>query len=438
MPTSTTAVVLLRDVCERLHAGKPFPAIGVSTALGSTTTLADATRLAYADADTDALENPIIRIDELVTNGPASGSFTRARDGGLTVATGVVTFSPALLAVQTGTDYSLWWHIHPAVAWDIMLRVLRLLQRQVLLPVSAFADGDMESSATSDYSATTATLSKITTAVNVLHGARSLRVLANAGTPRAESAAYFRVVRDEQWLASMIAQAAVGTAKLVAWDSTNSVEIDSGSHSQQAFAEVELNSFSIPETCERLVLRIEGTGASDDLYVDDVVAWPVMRNRFVLPSWVEDPSAVLEVGYYERGNSISGATDGYLVDETAWKTWPHQLHHEEGAANPFWITFDVPIKRPLFVRVQRPFTEFTADTDTTTADRELLVNLTLYYIYDHLATEAGESGNTAQEVAWRRKGAMLAQTNQVRQFLLRHGDRRLIVDTPQRGPTRLR
>lgn len=434
MPTSTSAVALLRDVAQRLAVGRPWPAISTTTALGGTTTLIDSA-LAYADADTDALQGAWIRIDESVTSGPVTGTVMKVRDGGLTVASGTVTFGPTQLAVQTGTDYSFWWDLHPTLALAILNRVMRLVTKEVLFPVSVFADSDMETSGTTAYSGTTATLSKVTTAVNVRHGASALRVLGNAGVPLAETATSFRTRSAEVWIASAAMQAAVGTANLIAYDKTNSAAISSGLHVQQAYCEIELPQFTIPATCELLTMRFQGVGATDDLYCDDLIAWPVKRNHFDLPSTVEDPNNVIELGYWKRGASVTASTYGYDLDEGDWVQWSYEVkRHEDGAANPFWIEFPTPITRPLFLRARIPFGEFASDTATTTADRELVVGLTLYHIYKHLfgAYQTNHPNTAATANPWYYQMSEARHDNRVRGFLLRHGETPFEIRVPQR------
>lgn len=514
MATATSRVTLLEDICERLEGGHSFPALGTTTAAGDAlrTTFVDSA-LAYADASTDALGQPIVRIDSspttflafspaqtlngainasvtaitvsgtaiqnnavllidteqmlvtagagttalavtrgyggttaashsnaaAITGAPASGVTSNVRLNGLTVASGSVLVSPSFPApVPAGTSYSLWKLIHSKLAEDLLAKVLRSLKRETYYPVSVFADSDMETTGTADFAATTATLSKVTTALRVRSGVQSMRILAAAGVPRAETALVTQVRAREQWLVSAKMMADVGTATLIAYRSTaTAAAIQTGSHTEEAWCEIELPPFAIPSGCEEMTVRMQGVGASDDLYADELIAWPTMRNRFYLPSWVDDPNQdVLELGYWERGRSIDGSTYGYAVEEGKWRPWPYTIRpdrHYEGAAQPFWVEFATPVTRPLFLRLLRPFGALASDTATTTADRNLVVGLTLREVYSYLETEAAKRGDKDLQVLWRAERAKVENEAAVKGYLTRHSGEHMKVIYPRRS-----
>ncbi len=436
MPTAISRAALLRDVCEQLHAGEGFPPLGVTTALGSTTTAIDGDNLAYSGADADALGNAIVRIDEQVGGGPVPGEFAQVIDGGLNVGTGTLTLSPAFsLAVQSGTDYSLWKVTHPQQAERALSRGMRKLRREVLIPVSMLANPDFEAD-TANWAGTNATLTRETTAARVFHGTAALRILGTGASPRAESEVV-RVVAGRSWVLFCEGMADVGTLTLLARDVTNAADVSGSAQTvQEAYTELWVNNgyFTIPSGCEELTVRLQATGAADDLYVDDVILWPADRAWFTLPSFVEDPDDFVSVGYYRFSPAAPG-TNSAQANEGDWVTWPHRLKPdfiEEGGARPFQIEMQTPIRRPLYARVRRPFADLALDTDTTTADRELVVGLTMREIVNELLIEAARRKDAEMSENWTRRLRQVNETAIVRAFDGRHGEQRLIVQFPRR------
>jgi len=442
MPTATDRATLLRDLCAALHDGEGFPVLGTTSGLGSTTTLLDATNLLYADADPDALGNPILRIDQLVGAGPAAGSFATVRDGGLAPTTGIITFSPALAAVQAATNYSLWKVCHPLVAVRALSRVLRILRREVLITVSALSNPDLEVD-TAGWSPTNATLTRDTQAGNVMHGTAALSVAPSAGAPIADSSV--TVVAGEQWLlAAFLRESGTSGFKLVARDGTALIDIVSATVAQRGYVELVAGGgvFTVPSGCDTLTARLQGVGSGDTGLVDSVCLWPVLRSWFTLPSYIEDPEDVVEVGYFRLGNAVGGANvHAYYVNQGEWVPWRWRFTNpriEEGGVRPLQIEFDTPLIRPLYVRVRRPFADMTADTDTTSADRDLVVGLAQREVYRILRTQARARKDAAAEQIWDKAVGEASQLAVVRSFESRFGRQRLTVEAPRRGPSAFR
>jgi hypothetical protein len=432
---ATSLTQLLRDIAERLGDAMGYPATGTTTALGSMTTLADLTHLAYSGADADALGNPMVRIDELVGGGPAVGEHATVIDGGLTPATGVVQFHPALtLPVQSGTDYSLWRSVHPQDARKALNRVLRRLDREVLVTVSVFADGDMEETGTSQYSADNATIQKD---VGAFHGAQALRVSPTADGGYGATLVGSRVTPGEQLIASAVMRTSLalgGDVILRVANEQTGATLAEARHSEPKFQEVFLQDVTIPGGYETIEMRFVSSLNGANILVDDLVVWPVNRSRFILPSWLDDPADVVEVGYWPLGRALAGS-DVYMVDETPWTPWPFTLKPyfaEEGAANNYMIEVATPVVRPLFVRCRRKYDELTTEASTTTADRKLLVDCTMIELYHGLEADAVRNGDENQARLWARLRNQLQDDAAVRAFMGRSHEMRLKVQAPRR------
>lgn len=407
---------------------------------GDATGFTDST-LTDADADTDKLGRPFVRIDEKVGSGPSSGEISRVKDGGLTVATGAVTVSPNFsAAVESGADYSLWWACHPKTAERAINKALRQLRRKVVTPITIVTNGDFEDvtsgSGVDSWTYTNCTTSGTngysSTAGRVRHGTYAARLQASGGAPRLESTA-IRVVENDTLVVAAWGMADVGVVELVAYDSTNAAEIGTNAtHNEEAYMMMRVWDATIPSGCEEFTVRLEGTGASDDLYFDNVIVWPYLRRWYEPPSWLEDPADKVSIGYYHQGRALVG-TNSYTIDEGEWETWewsPRDQVDEAGSV-PFRVELATPVTEPLFMQATRPFAELSADSDTTTADRELVVQLALGYIRDGLVEGATEEAQGEQAQLWRDRKAEADLRATQRMNRTRHGDQRMRVRAPR-------
>jgi len=515
MATAITPPTALRDVCERLEAAEGSVPLGTTTAQSAAAdTLQDGIRLLYADADTDALGSPVVRIDAAatasvayspavtindaggisatdttvvyastgdpivandviliesekmlvtavvaatntltITRGydgttaathadglaiamvvTASGSYSVVKLNGLAPTTGIVTVSPPFRGrVQSGTNYSLWKTYHPVPAQNAMNRVLRRMRREQLLPISLVADADMETTGVTNWTATgDEALTKSTTASQIVHGSQSLRIAAVTAIPDVRYATDLQVIAGDQYIFSgNLLSVGDDLITLQARDPTAGATIASGSHRQGVFMEIDLYPVVIPTGALTLRFRILGSTTGDDIYVENAIVWPVNRGWFDLPSWIEDPADILGVGYFERGTALIG-TNAYTIQEGSWVPWPYETDWvEESGARPMRIRFQTPVCRPLYIRLMRPFAEMTADTDTTTADRALLVNLTLREIYRDLALNAATSHDAELQGQWRERVDDIEKITEVQAWLTRFNrqTRRVVYPT---------
>lgn len=403
MPDTTTAVQIMRDVCEELHSDVDVEVLRTTDGDSADAGEIIDSELIDSDADTDKLGRPWVRIDSQPASGPPSGEVRRVASGGLAIATGVVSVSNNFTATIDGAanpaDFSLWYDFHPGAAFRAMNRVLRRTKRKVVSPVTKLSNGDMENSTiTSGWAgAATANVTQTaaTAAARVRHGAQSQEMAGNAGAPTVESET-LRVIAGKQYLLAAYAMCDAGTITMAAYDQTNAANIDTASHDEEAFMELELQNFLAPSGCEEMSVRFTGTAASDDFYVDDVVFWPTEEKFYVLPSWVNDPNDVIGFHYYPRGRSLVG-TQAYAIDEHRRRRfpWRWQTLTDEGSPNAFQVEFELNPWRPLFMEAYRPFAELSLDTDTTTCPREFLVDATLAEIYQRQRAGAIRSGEGA-------------------------------------------
>ena len=391
MPDATARVNLVRSLANRFYAGSGrMPRVlGTSDALGLTTTLEDTAGLAYASADTDLLTGLFVRIDELVASGPASGEIARINAAGFTVATGVITFSPALTnPVQTGTDYSL--HIlNPILLVEAINWALPQMKHLTYGPLSLLADANMEASGITDWPEVGGgTRSKITTAARVFAGAQAIRLLNTIANDYIHNLAAVPVLENEPYFLSAIAQADVGTARLTARRLTaTAADIDSVTSDDEKLMELRLL-FDIPAGCEEIEIRLQGVGATDDCYWDDVIL--LMRNQslYDIPSYVEDPEDLVSVGYWPRG--VAGpSSNTFRLNGPEWIDWPYwRAWRADEAANPFKLELSTPVNERIYLHAWTRFPTLTSDAATTVADETAVLAGARTYIRKMLADGA--------------------------------------------------
>lgn len=411
MPGSTTRATLLRDLCQILHAGEPYPVIGTGTSAGSATTLIDSA-LILTDADVNLFDGQYIRIDELVGSGPAEGTVRVIRNGGFAGATGTITVGTWTASLESGADYSRWKHIHPATALDFLNRSLRLMRRTVLTPLSLVTNADMEAvtinAGADNWTYTSCTIAITagysSTAARVRHGTYALFAQATNAAWSVASAT-IPVVEGQSYIVSAAVKNVIGSSTLTAYDSTASAAISGGTATgnEEAWQEYLCGGGTviIPPGCELLSVQLTGIAATDKIGMDDVVVWPCLRTVFDLPSWVEDPGDVLRVGYFDQGSAHVG-TNAYTLDEGRFNTlWEHTDEVDEQTTTPYRIRLGTDyVTRPLFMEAVRPYTALSADTDTTSADREVVVLTAAWFIFDSLFTGALASGQAEAARAW--------------------------------------
>ena len=150
--------------------------------------------------------------------------------------------------------------------------------------------------------------------------------------------------------------------------------------------------FTLPATCEALAFRIIGVLDTADVFVDRLVAFPTGIYEFPLPDWCvyeEQVRGVLESEY-----------TGYVPEEERW--CPRQFSLIEDELNPNRkLKLFVPggAYRPLQLQALRPYTVLSADTDTTTIDRDLIEAGTCF----ELAQVMWQRTSGPERLEWRDK-----------------------------------
>ena len=359
----------------------------------------------FLNAASNANSNKYLGDEQKVTSGTTNLGALR----------GIITYAPS---TGTFTPSSAWPAQITTETFDIYKRgvryadiqaainhALRERRYEAIWPLTLVTDGDFETSGTSAWgTAVNAALTKVATAGNLLRGAQAGRVLNSSANGYLPSAAMTVVPGDTYYLEAKV-RAAVGTATLIAYDNTNSATIDSEDWANLGWGKISFT-FSLPSTCESLVIRLRGTGASDDCYWDDVILRRDGAREVSLPDWVVDPGQVLDV---YRGSGFSTGNDGF--DEDLYSIKRYSVLPDAG--NPlalYKIQTHSLVNGPLWIRARKAFSELSADTDTTIMPRNWLVTAATYQLLERLVNRSPGQETVAwkaEMVKWRQRTVAL-------------------------------
>jgi hypothetical protein len=310
-----------------------------------------------------------------------------------TATSGTFNISPAWGTGPASSDtFELWSRLYPDDATIAIDLALRRMFHNVLVPITLVTDGDMETSGTSSWTASNATVTKDTDAADVgyvFHGSQSLSVVTTSAGGYAQSdnisvesgAGYF------VW-ANLRAGGAF-TARLHIQDVTNGAQIGSNQDwTHNDFGTVKLG-FTAPSDCDNVAVRIIGAENSATIHANNV---QMIRNSaywYTLPSFIQNPRAdVLEVVSF-TGNRPS---------EWVPRPWPQsELAWDQTAANIGSI-FINPVGAgggQPFLHAVRPFLGETGtlstDATTTTANLDWVVQAAMVECYGLLVEQSPAS-----------------------------------------------
>ena len=243
--------------------------------------------------------------------------------------------------------------IDPQICFNLLVQSMEQFWIPDYSPLQMFADADMQTSGTSNYSLSGAgAMSKVTAAANNHVGAQSM--FFNAGTAsEILTGPSVKVIPGETYFASALFRVdAGGPAYLDIYDVTNSAVIDSSGrvgHSLERFMSVQ-RSFTAPSTCEEVALRIVVTGATDDVYVSAFNGPYKSSDRGInAPSTLQNDVRLRKLLYADYADQYASGV--YDADSRSYYEIPRNYFNVRAAhhhANPYRIEF-----RPGFSIDQR-------------------------------------------------------------------------------------
>jgi len=361
---------------------------------GSTTTINDAVKLKSSQLTSSDWVGGWARISK-----DAGGAAAAPENEVQPISTydpttnGRITFDAMTTAPAVGDEYELWRYPNPRDVLDFLDQILK---NDIWLPcwsmLSELPDFDMEANNTTDWTASNATVTKISGTEPVLSSKRWLSVAATDVNGYARTAT-FKVVPGKKYHLSAITKptAASVTAELQAYDITNTASIISKTSTNQVPTRISFD-FTTPATCYQIQVRLITQENAGITLWDEVVIYAVDSPDIALPWWVKSKNqikGIFELDEYQLGDGIYQAnltgkpTSKYSVVDNAFGRGQLRLTKLNGGG----------INKPVFIFAVRNEVAYANDnSDSKRVDENLLFSCLAYKIFDHLK-QLPNSGN---------------------------------------------
>lgn len=370
-------------------------AAGLTSTFGSQTLLID-TRNAGPVDPTMTLNQQYTGWYAFLPNGPtATGTLPAelARRLSTNPAGRSIVVAPGFsIAVPSGTEFELFGALppqdaHGRVGYQTCInRALRKLWREWWSFLSLVPDHDMEASDTTDWTASGATLSKVTTSGLVTSGKRALSVTTTGTSGYAASAA-LAVLPGERYVVAVRARAAdadTTTLSLIVHDGSSGTTVQSargkaGGVTRGIGWRWLAGEYTVPEGVYSVTVRLQAdvSSGTTTVYFDDLIVLRQGDSRLPLPEWVTEPARQIVDVYAVNVTSVP--LDGsFQVRQEANARWEWFGHETLGdAAQQAWLLLDPTpsLGRVPVIHALRTYEELSGEYDTTEANKDLVVLL---------------------------------------------------------------
>jgi hypothetical protein len=295
--------------------------------------------------------------------------------------TGVVTVV-ATYSDTSDTTYEVVGLMHPD---ELNACIQRAMTRifydvQVVLPGDV-TDGDMETSGTGSWTASSGnlTLAKTSIAANVFSGVQSMRATSVTTANMYAKSATIRPQENRPFFASAVVRVETGSVELVVWNETAGTIIGSAVATDRAgWSQLWINQ-AVPDGCEELSVRLRNVTSTTDAYWDHAVFYQRDKTEFYAPSWLDEQYKFLKL----REARYVGADPMGTADATT-RTFHDWTQPSDFTLEPLRLDahpYMVQLRRPsplyeLWIQGKRPYSDSepltTSDTDTTHAPERLI------------------------------------------------------------------
>jgi len=273
---------------------------------------------------------------------------------------------------------------------DALNKAFRDMRYTDRIPLSYVDDADMEASGVTAWTDSGATSTKVAGR----NGRQALRVT-NVGAGDFTRTASLDVdpTYANQWLIACYVRAATGTARLIAYDATNSANIDTEDWTMRGWGFIWMV-ISLPTTCELLQVRLSGVAAPDITDWDDLTVLPIGATDIFLPAFVEDRQQLRRVWRRQLNNQAEtpGFRPYYWYD-----ILPNQSSQgvsPDFAPSPYRLEIKPGVNAPIYIDVDRPYPSVSANTDTTFGSRNWIEQVTLVNLLTDLSSRPGQEVTT--------------------------------------------
>jgi hypothetical protein len=285
------------------------------------------------------------------------------------------------LPVAAGDQYEL-WKVNPSVVISV---IDQCLTSELFSPcwtvLSDIPDYDMEQADLTHWiPGAGANISKVSSHPR-LFGERHLRVVSTVPGGYARSD-LFGVEPGKQYHLSAVARCEPGaTARLIAWDETNNVEIGHHDSNRLFPARIAFQSFTTPQTCFAVSFRLATVEPGATTEWDEVCSFHTASPDILLPWWVTLPDQVK--GYFNLTPLTFGTHlwDSVLRGE-ADRRFDTIKNFGGGAAFKGQARFGY-LAWPVFILGTRPTTAYDDDLQTKFVDLNLLLACVKYKLYKY-------------------------------------------------------
>ena len=377
----STTRLLLRQQLGSEETG--LATLGIATANGTTTTVV-ASGLAGAYSASRWSRGTAIRFSTL----NSAAATTNTSLDSYAPATGTITVLPAITATKSADVFEVWSAVDSVDEVDdaIDRGLTRRCFRWVPIPLTKVTDGDMGDTAVTGLwtaSAAGITPTKVNVAFPDRVGRRYLRTLHTIASKYVYSNT-ISAVGGDVWRLSALCAANVGTAILTPYDVTNSANItlsgDGGSYAGSAWKHLD-NTFTIPATCEQIRIHVGGTGATDDIYWTNIIAYQQDETQFVLPMRIASEKKIGNV-LYRTGDDVKD-----FRFEPYCESGRHAGISAEMAGVIVRLSHAPGTGSPAYVEEKCTYDPLSGDTSTTDCDVELALACIKYELMKGLANK---------------------------------------------------
>lgn len=289
--TATTEAYTRANVLRRLLRDGGLGEYGTATG-GSTSTVVDTGTLQSSGYPDDKYKGMWARIEYDAGGAAAAPELEIRPVTSSTASSGTVTVNPVYSASPASGDrYQLWAFMHPQKVLDTLDQVMT---QDAFLPdwgiCTEVPDGDMEQNNITNWTDSGNASTSKSTSEPMMSGKRYLTIDGQAGD-YAESA-LLRVVPGRRYHVSALARDTNGgaTAKLIAYDKTNSATISSVTTASRTTVRIWME-ITVPSTCYAMAIRLQSV-AADQTDWDDVCVYALDSQDLPLPWWVSNKSQV--------------------------------------------------------------------------------------------------------------------------------------------------
>jgi len=312
--------VTRRSVLERILR-EGFGQYGTVTG-GSTSTIVDTTRLQSSLYPTDQMKGRYARISyDAGGSGAAPEGQIRVVTAS-TPSTGTLTVDPVFSAAPAAGDfYQVFQYVHPQEVLDLLDQVM---EEDCFLPcwtiLTEVPDGDMEQNNTTDWAATNATVTKISTEP-AMWGKRWLSVATTSAGGYASSNT-LNVVPGKVYHLSALCNVSAGstTAQMTLYDVTNSAVLDRVESTYLNTVRLHTQ-VAIPSTCHQVAIRLGNSENSVTSRWDEVSFWGLDSRRYSLPWWVKSKDQVkgiLQPRFETIAENVWDSSPRLQTDRNKW------------------------------------------------------------------------------------------------------------------------